>query len=333
MPHAVLVTSIGAKVPLLEAVRDALRRLHPTGRLIGADSDDRVVGRWFVDGFWPMPPLDELAPSMLAEFCRRHAVGWIVPTRDAELPVLATWAAQQRDQLPPVLAPPREAAELCLDKLRFAEELGELAAVPAWLSPPPELPACFPEDRWVVKERFGAGSRRLTLDVSREEAVRAGHTFEAPIFQPFIRGVEYSADLYISRVGEAWGCVVRRRDLVRDGESQVTTIVRRPGIEELVLEAARRLGLRGCAVFQVLEDRHGGLHLLECNPRFGGASTLSLAAGLDVFYWFFRETTEPGFRPGNFVRGRPGLRLVRYKRDRILEPERAAPAATEENRS
>lgn len=319
--RSVLVTSIGAKVPLLEAVRDALRRVAPEGRLLGADRDGRVVGRWFVDEFWEAPPLEELSLSALVDFCHRHDVGWIIPTRDAELPTFADWVREACDALPSVLAPPARVAAVCRDKLQFARELAALSAVPCWLSLPPDPPAGFPEDRWVVKERCGSGGRRMACNVNREVSLRVAATYDEPVFQPYIAGVEYSVDLYVSRAGEAWGCVVRRRDIVQAGESQVTTVVDRPAVERLVLEAARRLGLQGCAVFQVLEDGEGGLHLLECNPRFGGTSTLSVAAGLDVFFWFFRETREPGFRPEAFVRGRPGLRLVRYKRDRILEPE------------
>jgi carbamoyl-phosphate synthase large subunit len=33
----------------------------------------------------------------------------------------------------------------------------------------------------------------------------------------------------------------------------------------------------------------GALQVIECNPRFGGASTASIAVGLDSLYWSLAE--------------------------------------------
>ncbi len=321
MAGNLLVTSIGAKVPLLRAARNALTRVDPAARLVGADLDGQCIGRWFVDVFWKTPPLEALAPYEMVEFCRRHEVRWLIPTRDAELPVFSRWVEEDGIDLPRVLVPSSRTAELCGDKLRFARALADRAPViPTWDVLPERPPERFPADRWVVKERRGAGSRRIYLDVARETAREVASGFSSPVFQPYVSGVEYSVDLYLSDKGEPWGCVVRRREVVVDGESQVTVIVSHPDAEKCAMEVAAAVGLRGCGVVQLLEDEEGRLFVVECNPRFGGATTLSVAAGLDVFFWFLRESEDPDFRPGEFVRGRPGLRQVRHKCDFIVEP-------------
>jgi carbamoyl-phosphate synthase large subunit len=207
-----------------------------------------------------------------------------------------------------------ESVVTCGDKLRFASTLQSIPeVVPAFEA----IGEGARDKRWVVKERWGAGSRHILLDLSGEEAALRSREFASPVFQPFIEGREYSIDLYRSLSRQVWGCVVRSRDRVVSGESQVSTVVRHERLEKLCCQAVEVLDLTGHAVFQAIEDGHGELHLIECNPRFGGASTLAVAAGLNSFGWFFRETLNEGFAPPAFVRGTPGLKLTRYPVDRI----------------
>ncbi len=313
MTENLLITSISAKVPLIKAARSALERSAPGGLVFGGDANDTCPGFYFVDRFWKMPPDEQLDLSVLTSFCRDNDIRWIIPTRDGELARFAGWQETAESGLPAILVPPRQAVEICTDKLLFYEKLSDLPEIiPTFERLPSEG-----SRRWVVKERRGAGSRALCMDLDRERARQAAKVCREAVFQPHIQGREFSVDLYLSRDSQPWGCVVRRRDVVVDGESQVTTTVSHPELERLCLLVAERLKLQGIAVIQALEDELGKLHLLECNCRFGGATTLSVAAGLDVFYWFLRETEDASFRPSGFVRGRPGLRQVRYKCDRI----------------
>ena len=48
-------------------------------------------------------------------------------------------------------------------------------------------------------------------------------------------------------------------------------------------------GLRGHVLAQVIVDDKERLHLVEINPRLGGASPLSLKAGLDSIKWSLQE--------------------------------------------
>ena len=97
-----------------------------------------------------------------------------------------------------------------------------------------------------------------------------------------------SIDVYVDRKGKSKGVLVRERNVVVDGESQVTTIVKKEKVEHLIGLMAEKLKLRGHSVFQVLVDGKGMVHIIECNARFGGASSSSIAAGLDSFYWLLR---------------------------------------------
>jgi carbamoyl-phosphate synthase large subunit len=309
-----LITSVSRKVPMVQAVRQALLRIVPEGRVYGADSDPRSIARHFVDEFWEIPKLEELTHADLAGFCHARQIRWVIPTRDAELEQFARWRSELAAAGVEVMIGSPETVAACCDKLLFRERLKSLPeVVPTFTVPGPAQGG-----RWVVKERFGAGTVRILFDLPIEEAVHRSAEFSSPVLQPFIEGIEYSIDLYRSRSGPVWGCVVRSRDLVISGESQVSTVVHNRRLEELCRRAAEMLDLSGHAVFQAIEGPDGPIHLLECNCRFGGASTLSLAAGLNSFGWFFRETSEEGFAPAAYVRGTPGLKLIRHPVDRIV---------------
>ncbi|WP_053226925.1 NAD-dependent epimerase/dehydratase family protein [Solirubrobacter soli] len=303
----VLVTSSAAKVPLLQSVRAALEDVAPPGaELHAGDLDERAITRWFADGFWAMPRIADLDAAQIEIYCRTHGIGLIVPTRDGEL---AFWARQRLDGVSVLVSSP-EAIDVCLDKLAFAEAVPE--AIPASL----DL-AALDGERFVVKERFGAGAANIGLDLDREAAQAHAATLDAPVFQPFVTGTEYSVDLYVARTGAVQGAVARRRELVKGGESQVTVTVEAPELEALCARIATDLGVRGPAVLQVLDDGER-LHVIECNPRFGGASTLGIAAGLEPFAWAWLEAAGESLESRPFRR-RPGEhRQVRYAADLVL---------------
>jgi carbamoyl-phosphate synthase large subunit len=311
-----LVTSVSRKVPLLEAVRAAQRKLGNSGELWGGDLDASAIGKNFVDRFWHMPRLSALGAPALIEFCKQHGIRCIVPTRDGELAYFAEHApALAAEGISVMIAGPR-AVELCLDKLAFATFL-RAKGFPAIETH--ESAAALDARSFVVKERFGAGAKHMALGVSRAEAERHAATLDTPIFQPLISGQELSVDLYVERSGAVRGAIARRREQVLGGESQVTATCRDERLTALCADMARALDLRGHAIFQVLVDESGGYHVIECNARFGGASSLSVAAGLDSFYWFMLEASGVPLGDYPFLRSGADKRQIRYPADKVVD--------------
>jgi carbamoyl-phosphate synthase large subunit len=75
------------------------------------------------------------------------------------------------------------------------------------------------------------------------------------------------------------------------------------------------LPLKGPVVLQVIRDVEGHAHIIELNARIGGASTASIAAGLDIWWWSLLEAE--GMRTDNYPFNRiPGeVRQVRVPSD------------------
>jgi len=313
-PLGVLISSVSRKVPLIRSVEAAIRKYGQQAETVGADSDEACIGQHFVDRFWHMPRLDQLSVEELAAYCKNNRIRVIIPTRDGELP----WYAEHRDQLEAqgisVLISSPEAVQLCVDKLAFFQ-FGNREGFPV-IPTATEL-AQLNASAYVVKERFGAKAHNMALNVSRDIAEQHAVRLEQPIFQPYVEGTEISADLYVDRKGRCKGVVLRKREVVIDGESQVTSSFRDQSLERLCADFAERLGLRGHAIMQILIDDRGGYHIIECNARLGGASRLSLAMGLDSLYWFLLESGGADLDEYPFWRSLQEKRMVRFAEDMI----------------
>lgn len=314
----VLVTSVSRKVPFLKAVRKACEKTKTPYRLYGADSSREAIGKYFVDHFWQMPPLERLAISELVHFCKKHGIGAIIPTRDGELLYFAQHKAELQRNGIAVLVSDAEGIEICLSKLLFYK-IGSDLNYPV-IETSEEL-SNIDSQSFVVKENFGAGSGNIAVGVNREAAVLQTDKLEHPVFQPYIDGQEYSVDMFVDQDGTVKGTVARKRELVVQGESQITTTVRNQKLEEMCSNFIHDLRLYGHVMMQVIIDKVGKFHIVECNCRFGGASTLSLAAGLDSFYWFLLEASGESLEKVSFKRSIMEKQLIRHAEDLILERE------------
>jgi carbamoyl-phosphate synthase large subunit len=308
----VLVTSASKKVPLIRAVQAAARKLHPDIKVIAGDLDENALTRHVADGFWKMPRTVDTEVDAMVEGCKQRCICTIIPTRDGELMYWARYQARFAEENIHVVVAEPNSIEVCLDKLAFAH-FGPTNGLP--FIPAGKHPNEIGEGPYVVKEQYGAGTRKVGLNLDRETALEHGRMLEAPIYQPFIVGQEISIDAWLDRFCRVKGVVLRTRDHVIDGESQVTTTFRDSEIEAVAIHVLQALKLRGPVVLQALIDGNKGLHVIECNTRFGGASTTSIEAGLDIFYWSLLESLGIDVSEYPFDRVAGEVRQIRVPND------------------
>ncbi|VVN09600.1 hypothetical protein PS662_03781 [Pseudomonas fluorescens] len=309
----VLVTSASRKAPLVRAMQQALKRLDPDARVIAGDLDPEAPARYVADGFWQMPRFSDAELPALIRGCHERRIAVIFPTRDGELLFWSRHRATLAEAGIGVVVSDPEALERCLDKLafaRFGKDTG-LPVIDAAMTP-----EAIGADSYVVKERYGAGARAIGIDLPLEAARHHAKHLDAPIYQAFVPGPEISIDGWLDHSGAVVGVVLRSRDRVVGGESQITTTFRSEALEREAVRALEALDLRGPVVMQaiVIND---SLRIIECNPRFGGASTTAIAAGLDVLYWSLIEAFGLGL-PVVFKRIAGEVRQVRLPADLVL---------------
>lgn len=310
----VLVTSISKKVPLLKCVKNALQYFGENSVVFGADIDDEALGKYFVDQFWKMPKLNDLTESDVLKYCKIHAINVIIPTRDGELIFWSKLKSTLLENGIHVMISDTSSIETCIDKQLFFKRLKSLDfSTPTTCSQIVNVNS----NKFVAKERVGAGSIGVGLNLTKEEALTHAKTLKDPIFQPFISGDEYTVDLYVDHQLHVHGVLPRKRILIVNGESQITETVQNKQLEEVCKNAAISLKLKGHVLFQVIQETNSNLYyIIECNARFGGASTLSVFAGLDSFRWFFHESLNE--KLPEFKRVPHETRLIRHAEDTYI---------------
>lgn len=313
----VLVTSASRKLPLLRSIAGQLAESLPSTRwdIVAGDADGSCLASYAWPHFWHMPRIDD----SLAVIDAIVAGGFdlVIPTRDADVDYFSRFRDDLEADRVACLTPSTAAAAACLDKFEFAQLLSAagLPAIPTYLD---NGAVQLATGSVVLKERYGAGSVGQLVDVSIHAAASAAVHLVDPIFQPFVSGREFSIDAYRSRAGQVLGMVARTRDLVIGGESQVTTTVDPAPFAVMVDEVLRTLGFQGHALIQVIEASDG-MHIIECNPRLGGASTLSLAAGLRSLAWFALEAQSLDPLSIPFQPRTGELRLIRTPQDEFRD--------------
>ncbi|MHA7579393.1 ATP-grasp domain-containing protein [Paenibacillus vandeheii] len=315
------MTSINQKVPMIKAINNALRRACPEAILYGADSNADCIGKYWTDAFWVCPSLDQMSVKELIMYCKEKNISMIIPSRDGELLYFARNQHILNESGIKVMISGEKAVNFCLDKLNFSEVLNNQGypVIPTFVSLD-ELHIHLNTHSlsYVVKERFGAGAVGIGIDVEKVDALNISRKMNSPVFQPFISGTEYSIDMFLSRKSLAQGTVARKRNRIVNGESQITTTTLFPELEELCKEIASKNKLQGHVMFQAIVDGDNRIHIIECNCRFGGASTLSVAMGLDSFFWFYKESIGLSLEHFPFQRVEKERMLIRHAEDLIL---------------
>jgi carbamoyl-phosphate synthase large subunit len=78
------------------------------------------------------------------------------------------------------------------------------------------------------------------------------------------------------------------------------------------------LPLRGPVVLQLIVDESNQPHIIELNARFGGASTASISAGLDIWYWTLLELDSQDLELVPFQRSEVEIRQIRVPQDIVI---------------
>jgi len=312
----ILVTSISRKIPLLKSVRKAAQKILPDIKIYGGDIDVACIGKYFTDDFWLMPSVSKLTEDDLLAYCRQNNIRCIIPTRDGELTFFSRIKTKLAAHNIHVMVSDLNSVAVCLDKLAFYDNFHQ-AGLPV-ITTTDQLSLLTSCDSFVVKERYGAGSHHMGINLDRAQAFKQAGRLEQSVFQPYIKGKEASVDIYISKTGKIKGIVARQRDTIINGESQITSTFRNEKLEQLCADFVESMAFYGHILLQIIIDEKGAFHIIECNSRFGGASTLSLAVGLDSFYWFFLESLGVDIQEYPFLRLKNEKVQIRFPEDIVI---------------
>jgi carbamoyl-phosphate synthase large subunit len=248
-------------------------------RVVAADAEALSAGLRLAPRSGVVPRVDD--PTFVERLCDLafdNGARALVPTLAEELVVLARHRAELEDAGVESWLPDPKAVEACTDKWQFA------AALKASGLPGPATNVGSAEGvpgPWVVKPRFGRGSRDLHFVDDADEMEWVLSRVPDPIVQTRLAGREFTVDALVDRDGRLAGAVPRWRLETKAGISTKGRTFAHNELTAAVGALLAAVGLDGPANVQgFVAD--GKAAFVEINPRFSGGLPLSLAAGADL---------------------------------------------------
>jgi len=275
----------------METFRDALANLGLKGKLIAADLSAASPACHVADASEIVPRAGciEYIPGLL-DIVKRYKVSLVLPMTDLDIRSLARQRAKFDAAGCSVMIGSEESIKLCRDKAAFQEVLSSagLATIRTTtledFRTNPFYP-CF------VKPLRGSASVGTGVINNDKELKAHVATFgELLVVQEYVPGQEFTVDVFRSRDGTVHCIVPRLRMVIRSGEVERGITIKDKRVIE---DTAKLTGLLGdvWGVFccQCKREAGGRPRFFEVNPRFGGGSPLSIAAGANLPRYVLQE--------------------------------------------
>ncbi|MDQ1585490.1 MAG: carbamoyl-phosphate synthase large subunit [Actinomycetota bacterium] len=304
-PVRVLVTGAGGPAGI--AVIRALRgRGH---HVVAVDADPTAVGLRLADQQHVIPRFDDshylAALLRVATLTDVQALVCTVAEEYASLAGAADYLAEAGVR---TLMPPLRAVDLCMDKWAFAQHMRD-SGLP---SPATGLDSAQGvAGPWIVKPRFGRGSRDVMVAQTRSQLATALRQVPDPIVQTQLTGREFTADVLVDVTGAVLGVAPRWRTETRGGISTKGTTFEDAEVTNVVSLVIKSVGLVGPANVQGFVTEDGAVAVHEVNARFSGGLPLTLAAGADMVEEYLRGVMGLPMRSERLV-ARPGVTMMRF---------------------
>lgn len=311
-PLNILFTSVGKRIELIKAFREAYQSLHLDGKIIGTDINPLAPALQVVDSYRIVPEVQskEYIPALI-EICRNEQIDLIFPLIDPEIPLLSNNKElfEAIGVRLSVVSP--DVSVICHDKWLMSEFFRsiKLTTPRSWL--PSEINVDDLQFPLFIKPRDGNASLNVHRLNNKKELLFFVEYVRNPIIQEYIDGIEVTIDVICDLDGKILGIVPRQRLEVRSGEiTKGVTIYHKDIIESCRL-IAEKLPVIGPITIQCI-IRDDLVCFTEINARFGGGVPLSIAAGVNSPQWLLAHAAgiEIEIPPiGTFT---TGLYMTRY---------------------
>jgi carbamoyl-phosphate synthase large subunit len=287
-----------------------IRALAARGtRVIAVDADEMAAGLRLASFASTLPlASDPTFVDRLCRLARQTGASVLVSTVAEEMQALARGSARLTAAGVQTWLPAPQVVHTCIDKWRFAQAVRRagVSAPATALGSADGVPG-----PWIVKPRFGRGSRDVHAADVPEELEWAIRRVPEPIVQTRLSGREFTVDCLVGRDGALAGAVPRWRLETKGGISTRGATFANQAVVSAVRSLLSALGLQGAANVQGFVDADGTVSLVEVNPRFSGGLPLSLAAGADLVGEYLRGLMGLPIQAAR-LNYREGVTMVRY---------------------
>ena len=274
-----LFTSVGRRVELIQAFKNAAERLGTDLCIIGGDVSISAPALYYCDRTIILPPIrDNQYIPFLVDFCKKECVDALIPTIDTDLLILAD-NRKLFEQTKVIISSP-DKVRLCRDKLHTAEYFNSIdLKCPITVDDLSRYTGPFPA---FIKPKNGSSSINAYRADNKKQLAELVQIVPDYIIQPFVVGTEYSIDIFCDFEGNPVFITPRIRLAVRAGEVLKTEVHQDQRIVDEMKRLIKNFKPCGAITIQMIRDRYTDEdYYIEINPRYGGGAPLSIKAGAD----------------------------------------------------
>ena len=282
----ILLTCFGPKkIPWLKHVNFAANRVDSNLEVLVGNSKIDNILKVLCGKIFLMPNIEMYEYQNLLNIFKKNNITTVIPTNGKEL---IFWSKNKNFFLKSkinIVISPHKTIKVCTDKYKFFNFCKRKKILTINTVSNIKNLDRLNSNRYVVKDRHGSGSKKIYKNINLNDLKQKISDFDSYIIQDYISSKkEYSVDAWYSGDFKLCKYLIRKRDYIEDGESKITSSVKNFKFKKILEKYLNSFKLYGPVNFQFFEYKNK-IILIECNPRFGGASTFSLSSGLDLFYY------------------------------------------------
>jgi carbamoyl-phosphate synthase large subunit len=272
----------------MQAFRQAADELNVMLTIIGADITDSAPALYFCDEIRIVPRIkDKKYIPVLLDICEEEKIDCLIPTIDTDLLLLAENKGRFERLGTKVLVSAVDKVKICRDKNFTAEYFNSLGlkspkpvnTVEKYMGEIESGKAGFPA---FIKPKDGSSSIDAYCVENLENLKNYAEKIGDYVIQPYIKGKEYTIDIFCDYDGNPVYITPRERLAVRAGEVLKTRITQDDTMISEMQTLIKDFKACGQITVQLIrEETNGDDFYIEINPRFGGGAPLSIKAGAD----------------------------------------------------
>ena len=269
----VLVPGAGAPAGI-----NTIKSLHLSkfnGIILSTDSDNLAPGFFLSDKYKILPRADhENFIKILVDVITTHQISVLFPSSGYDIYPYSENKKLLSDLGAEAVVSSRNVLEICRDKLmtyRYLNKKFPFTETYTDIKNP-----IFPI---LAKPRFGKGSKGVFLIWNEVDLKYVLQKYTDMLFQEYLPGLEYTVDVLSDLDANPLIAVPRIRLQTKSGISTKGKVVRDSYIENMCMDIAKYLEIKGPCCIQLKKSQNNELKVIEINPRLGGGTIFTALAG------------------------------------------------------
>lgn len=268
----------GAGGPAAINTIKSLRLSKFDGQIVSTDSDPLSAGFFLSDLYYVVPIVsDKSFIDVLIKIIKKNNIKVLMPSSGYDIYQYSIHNKLLSEMGVQAVVSRKEVLDVCQDKLLSFKKLSNrfpFAFSTLYIKQIDKFPV-------IAKPRFGKGSKDIIKIEDLTDLTYVTAKYNNMIFQEYLPGVEYSVDVLSDLNENPLVAIPRIRIQTKAGISVKGKIIRNQSIENLCMDLAKHLGIKGPCVIQLKQSESGELKIIEINPRFGGGTFFSTLAGIN----------------------------------------------------